>query len=246
VSENAADLADEMSVDELARRSGVPVRTIREYQTIGVLPAPAKRGRVGIYRASHLRRLDLVARLQHRGYSLAGIRDLLGSWVAGRDLGEVLGLEPDQLIHVDEPGAPATLDQLVEILPALVPDRLDALIDLGIVERCGPDQFCVPSPSIVQLTSDLLDAGYGPDRVLHVLQSISIAADRVAASAVDLLAERPSGVDDATLVALAERSRGLLAHGVGRLTVHGIGRRLGVGHHDDVSRAIRRHIEEGT
>ena len=67
---------DELSVDELARRAGLPTRTIREYQTIGLLPSPERRGRVGIYRIAHLQRLQLIARLQDRGYSLAGIRDL--------------------------------------------------------------------------------------------------------------------------------------------------------------------------
>ena len=68
---------------------------------------------------------QLIARLRQRGYSLAGIGDLLGNWSAGADLGEVLGLEPDQLVHVDEPGAPATLDQLHALLPAMIPDHLD-------------------------------------------------------------------------------------------------------------------------
>ena len=53
----------------------VPVRTIREYQTMGVLPPPERRGRVGLYRTTHVARLELIARLQVRGYSLAGIRE---------------------------------------------------------------------------------------------------------------------------------------------------------------------------
>ena len=34
---------DELTVDEVAHEAGVPVRTIREYQTMGLLPPPAKR-----------------------------------------------------------------------------------------------------------------------------------------------------------------------------------------------------------
>ena len=103
---------DELSVDELARRAGLPTRTIREYQTMGLLPSPERRGRVGIYRVAHLQRLQLIGRLQDRGYSLAGIRDLLTSWTDGDELTDILGLSPDELVHLDEPGAPATLDQL--------------------------------------------------------------------------------------------------------------------------------------
>jgi DNA-binding transcriptional MerR regulator len=73
------DAAEEMLIDELAGRAAVPVRTIREYQTVGLLPPPEKRGRVAYYRAAHLMRLQLIARLQARGYSLAAIRDLVDS-----------------------------------------------------------------------------------------------------------------------------------------------------------------------
>jgi DNA-binding transcriptional MerR regulator len=218
----------EFSIDELARRTGVPVRTIREYQTVGVLPAPERRGRVGIYRQSHLRRLELIARLQHRGYSLAGIRDLLASWRHGADLGEVLGLAPDELVHIDEPGMPASIDQLARLLPALVPVRLAELVTTGVVQECGPDAYCVPSPSLLQLTVDLQGAGFSPDHMLTLLTSIGRAAGAVADAVVALLAERPPGIDDEQLAALAQRGRGLLAHGTGRLTVHTLGRRLGI------------------
>jgi DNA-binding transcriptional MerR regulator len=218
----------ELTVDELARRAGLPVRTIREYQTLGVLPSPARRGRVGIYGPSHLRRLGLIGRLQERGYSLAGIRDLLGAWRDGADLGEVLGLAPDDLVHVEEPGAPATVDQLARVLPGLVPDRLDDLLATGAVEADGPDRFCVPSPSLLLLTADALAAGYEPDRVLGLVQTIARATDAIAAAAAALVTEPPPGGDPQRLVALAERGRGLIAHGTGRLTIRALGRRLGV------------------
>jgi DNA-binding transcriptional MerR regulator len=220
--------AVELSIDDLAQRSGLPARTIREYQTMGVLPPPERRGRVGIYRQAHLSRLELIGRLQHRGYSLAGIRDLLASWTNGGDLGDVLGLAPDELIHLDEPGTPATLDQLTRLLPQFVPDRLDDLLAVGVVEACGPDRYCVPSPSLLQLTVDALSAGYDPDRTLGLLRTISRATTQIAEAAIALLGDRPPEADPDQLVALAERGRGLLAHGTGRLTIHTIGRRLGV------------------
>lgn len=218
----------ELSIDELARQTGLPVRTIREYQSVGVLPAPERRGRVGIYRPSHLSRLELIARLQRRGYSLAGIRDLLASWRHGADLGEVLGLAPDELVHIDEPGMPATIDQLARLLPALVPGRLAELVATGVVQECGPDRYCVPSPSLLQLTVDLQGAGFPPDQLLVLLGSIGRAAGAVADAVVELLAERPAGVDEEQLAALVTRGRGLLAHGTGRLTIHTLGRRLGI------------------
>ena len=226
--------AEEWTIDELAGLAGLPVRTIREYQTLGIVPAPRRQGRVGLYGASHLRRLELIARLRERGYSLAGIGDLLGNWSAGADLGEVLGLEPDQLVHVDEPGAPATLDQLSVLLPAMVPDYLDALEATGVIERCRPDGFCIPSPSLLQLAIDAQLAGLSPDDVIALLGAIRRAADTVADEVVHQLGRLPAASDTDATTAFLHRGRGLLAHGVGRLTLHRIGRRLGITDEEDL------------
>ncbi|WP_103381245.1 MerR family transcriptional regulator [Pseudonocardia dioxanivorans] len=226
MSSDSLPLQNEMSVDELARRAGVPVRTIREYQTLGLLPGPRRRGRVGVYGASHLTRLHLIARLQRRGYSLAGIGDLLDSWRSGADIGEVLGLDPDQLVHVDEPGAPATADQLGLLLPELVPERITDLVDAGVVEPCEPHGYCVPSPSLLQLLRSCLDAGYPPEQALRLARAVTAGADAVAAVATAMLTRAPAGVAREQVVDLARRGRGLLAHATGRMTVHRIGRLL--------------------
>lgn len=204
----------------------MPVRTIREYQTLGLLPAPERSGRVGVYSPTHLHRLQLIARLQARGYSLAGIKDLLGAWGAGGDLTDVLGLEPDQLVHIDEPGAPATLEQLAELLPALVPDHLEDLEAIGMLARAG-DGWCVPSPSLLQLTVDILDAGIAPDAVLQLLRAIGDATDSIAVATTDLLEAARSTLDAQRLGAVTARGRGLLAHATGRLAIHKIGRSHG-------------------
>jgi DNA-binding transcriptional MerR regulator len=233
----------ELTVDELARWVDLPVRTIREYQTMGLLPPPRRRGRVGIYGASHLTWLRLIARLQERGYSLAGIRDLLSAWRDGAELGEILGLGPDQLVHIDEPGVPATADQLARLVPDLVPDRLDDLLATGVIEACGPDCYCIPSPSLLQLTADALASGYHADRILDLIGVIGRAVDTVADATAAAIAERPAGVDTNQLVAFASRGRGLLAHGTGRLTIHRLGRRLGITDEATAPETLRRLLE---
>lgn len=232
------------TVDELAALVGLPVRTIREYQTLGILPAPRREGRIGRYGATHLRRLHLITRLRARGYSLAGIGDLLGNWASGADLGEVLGLQPDQLVHIDEPGAPATLDQLRAALPALIPSHLDALVAVGIIERCEPDRFCIPSPSLLQLTVEGLDAGLEPDDVLALLETIQQAAESVADAVLAQIGHLPTSDDPEATMAFLRRGRGLLAHGVGRLTLHRVGRKLGVGDEADLEPRLRQHVEK--
>jgi DNA-binding transcriptional MerR regulator len=235
----------EWTIDGLAAMAGLPVRTIREYQTLGVLPPPRRAGRIGLYGAGHLRRLELIARLRDRGHSLAGIGDLLGNWSSGADLREVLGVESDELVHVDEPGAPATLDQLRDLVPSLVPEHLHALEATGVIERCGPDLFCIPSPSLLQLVIDASNAGYRPADVLALLGAIRRAADTVTEQVVDQLANLPDDADAGAAVTFLRRGRGLLAHGVGRLTLHRIGRRLGIATEAEVESTIERLVDKG-
>ncbi|WP_244233574.1 MerR family transcriptional regulator, partial [Pseudomonas aeruginosa] len=73
----SAEDAREYSVDELARAAGSSVRNVRAYQDRGLLPPPERRGRVGVYFDSHLKRLRLISQLLERGYSSANIKELL-------------------------------------------------------------------------------------------------------------------------------------------------------------------------
>jgi DNA-binding transcriptional MerR regulator len=60
-------MADDLTIDELARRAGTRTTTVRLYQTKGLLPPPEIRGRLGYYNAAHLARLRVIDRLQKRG-----------------------------------------------------------------------------------------------------------------------------------------------------------------------------------
>ncbi|KNB53648.1 MerR family transcriptional regulator [Streptomyces caatingaensis] len=67
-----------LTVDELAARAGVTVRTIRFYSTRGLLPPPCiGPRRVGRYGPAHLSRLALIEELQHQGLTLAAIERYL-------------------------------------------------------------------------------------------------------------------------------------------------------------------------
>ncbi len=63
----------------LADASGMPVRTLRYYLAQGLLPAPARQGRLTRYPESTLRRLALVKRLRAANLPLADIRDRLSA-----------------------------------------------------------------------------------------------------------------------------------------------------------------------
>ncbi|MFF2510958.1 MerR family transcriptional regulator [Streptomyces sp. NPDC058086] len=63
-----------LTVDELAARAGVTVRTVRFYSSRGLLPPPViGPRRVGHYSQEHLARLALIEELQRQGMTLAAI-----------------------------------------------------------------------------------------------------------------------------------------------------------------------------
>ena len=66
-------------IDELAQRSGLTVDTIRYYQRERLLPPAERAGRLKLYGAEHLHRLERIRDLQQRRFSLAAIRALLES-----------------------------------------------------------------------------------------------------------------------------------------------------------------------
>lgn len=82
----------DLTVEELAARAGVPTSTVRMYQSKGLLHAPRKVGRTARYDSSHLQRLELVQRLQDRGFSLASITELLTARAQGASVADLLAL----------------------------------------------------------------------------------------------------------------------------------------------------------
>jgi DNA-binding transcriptional MerR regulator len=221
----SVDDGPDWPVEELAARAGLPVRTIREYQTMRVLDPPERRGRVAFYGDAHLQRLALIARLQERGYSLAGIRDLLDAWAAGRDLAGIL-VGPDGAL-ADE--APVVLDRdsfraAVSHLPT---GRLGDLVALGIVMERVEGEYCVSSPSLLVLIDDALANGMAVDDALAVASAIVTGVRGIAGAVAVTLGEALGDrVDDEAIVRLLRRGRVLVAQATSRLLLDELGRAL--------------------
>src|SRR5687767_1275463 len=79
----------ELTIDELARETGMTVRNIRSHATRGLLQPPVVRARTGFYGVEHVARLRLIQELQANGYNLAAVKHLLqrGDGQAERVLG---------------------------------------------------------------------------------------------------------------------------------------------------------------
>jgi DNA-binding transcriptional MerR regulator len=211
-----------LTVEDLAVRAGLPVRTIREYQTMRVLDPPQRRGRVGYYGQAHLRRLELIGRLQDRGYSLAGIRDLVDAWAAGQDLASMLAgpdgaLAEEGSVVVDASGLAAALPHLPEL-------RIADLEACGVAIDQGAGTYCVPSPSLLALLDDALASGVPAADAFAVARAITAGTRRIAGDvAATLAGALGDRAEDEAVARLARRGRVLIAQAASRLLLHELG-----------------------
>jgi DNA-binding transcriptional MerR regulator len=189
VAQPASTTTAHLTVDELARRVQLPVRTIREYQTLRLLPPPVRSGRVGLYGSDHVERLVLIGRLQRRGYSLAGIRDLLETWDAGAGLPALLGVDIGPAA-LDETPVRLTRAQLDHRLPGLTTRLLRRASAVGLITRDGPKHFVVRSPALLALAADGVNAGIALADMLEFVGSLRDDLDQVAAAVADQVVER--------------------------------------------------------
>lgn len=77
------DRLDGIAIGELSRRTGCNIETIRYYERIGLLPAPARRGRYRLYGAEDVGRLAFVRRARELGFTLEEVRALLALAAGG-------------------------------------------------------------------------------------------------------------------------------------------------------------------
>jgi DNA-binding transcriptional MerR regulator len=176
------DSPDEMTIDELARAAGLVTSTIRLYQHKGLLPPPGKRGRVGYYGAAHLGRLRLIAQLQERGFSLAGIKELLDGMDKGESLRAVLGLGDRPSTWTPERPESMPLAELASHLPEVEfnPDMIRRIMDLGLVELSSDGaEVVVRSPSFLHIGSELAALGVPPDVILDEYEKLRTEAARI-------------------------------------------------------------------
>jgi DNA-binding transcriptional MerR regulator len=229
-SRNTAETDEPLTIDDLARRVQLPVRTIREYHTMRLLPPPERRGRLGLYGDRHIRRLQLITRLQRRGYSLAGIRDLLGAWESGTDLVTLLGVDESQAA-LDETPLLLTRAELFERLPALDPATLGRARRTGLVHAHGEDHFLVRSPALLGLVADWVRVGVPLDEALDLIEVLADDLGALACKLADLIVDRfwepvsaTSGAGE--LAYLFLRGRPLLLQGVASTVADRLGAAL--------------------
>jgi DNA-binding transcriptional MerR regulator len=187
-------------------------------------------GRVGVYGEQHVERLALISRLQRRGYSLAGIRDLLAAWQAGGDLTTLLGVDPGPSAP-DETPLRVTRSELSDRLPALTGDAIGAAVAAGLLVPHPDEWFGVRSPALLAFVADGVRAGVPLAGMLAVIATVTSGlgalADELADHILEQLAPPLAATDDgARLQILLRRWRVLLLQGVASVLADRLGAAL--------------------
>ena len=115
-----------MNIGQAAARSGLPAKTIRYYEEIGLV-RPAARAENGYrdYAEADVHRLRFLKRAREHGFSVAECRDLLALWSdRGRASADVKAIAESRIADIDR--------------------RIDALRDMRaalahLVEGCHGD-----------------------------------------------------------------------------------------------------------
>lgn len=173
----------ELTVEQLAARVEMSVRNIREWQALGVLPPPVRRGRVGFYNHDHIARVRRIKELKADGFRLDLIARILETdqTATSADLQRAASafLEP---FHVEDP-LTLTSDDLLARLE-LVDEAgsrseaaprpvLEGLAEAGLIQLLDDGQVRVPSPRLLEALEEMVRLGLSIEKVLGPLEEIA-------------------------------------------------------------------------
>ncbi|MGH2629104.1 MAG: MerR family transcriptional regulator [Actinomycetota bacterium] len=190
-------------VEQLAAACQVSVDTVRYYQSRGLLPPPAREGRLAWYGPEHAQRIEEIRSLQRKGLTLAAIRrvvsgelgaadaDLAAAVAAARDEtgaraaagdGRALDADGAEGLTLDEfsarSGVPASLIQAVE----------REGIRLGHRDG-GDDRYTSADIELVRTALRLLEFGLPLPDLLALARDADAAMRGLAERAVELFDE---------------------------------------------------------
>jgi MerR family redox-sensitive transcriptional activator SoxR len=83
-------MAAGLTIGEVARQAGIAATTLRYYEQIGLVPAPARRGGQRRYEDSILPRLEVIGLCKSAGFSLEEIQLLFADDAPGRPVSRAL------------------------------------------------------------------------------------------------------------------------------------------------------------
>lgn len=174
----------EWLVDDLAALAGTTARNLRAFQDKGIIPPPDKRGRRAVYGEAHLYRLKLVLRLQGRGFSLNGIKELIDAAERGSDVRELIGLDSaimNPLAQVNSTPGTLTKSQLLRMFgyKSMPKALLRQAVELGFLVPEG-ERYRVGDTVMLKAAADLVSNGIALSDLLGIAGRLRENMDRMA------------------------------------------------------------------
>jgi DNA-binding transcriptional MerR regulator len=218
----------EYRVEELAEAAGVGVDTVRFYQARGLLPPPARRGRVAVYSSAHLARLRRVRALNRSGLTLAAVRRALAKDPGAGDAGGADPVSPSLLAALAETQGSATYTrEELAAATGVPPLMLDAILSLCLLQPAswidGAPRYTEQDREALHAARTLLEAGLPADELLALARAHAAHVAALAERAVALFAEhvrRKHAPDPPRAEEVAERLRELLPAATSLIALH--------------------------
>lgn len=184
------------TVDEVARLTGATVRTIRWYQSEGLLPPPRRSGRVAVYDDEHVARLEAIRDLQAHGLTLTAIRRLLDQ-APGHAASTALAFVKAAVAQTADEGTETISAEEGAARLGMAVDEVDPeLVErMGMARVLEDGRWQVLVPSAFEAAAELARAGVPADKRVEVGQALHEHAQAMARAVVDLFVEhlwRPS------------------------------------------------------
>lgn len=178
---------NDLTIEELAARTGMTVRNIRSHRARGLLPAPEVRERVGYYGPEHLDRLQMIQDLQADGFNLRGIERLLSQNLGPAE--QFLSFKRALDEFDREPPQTFTRAELADRFGVEIDRALKRAIDAGALVAVGEDRFEAPYPSLLDAAEGVIATGVPLDHALVVLAKVASRCRSVSREFVRLFLE---------------------------------------------------------
>jgi DNA-binding transcriptional MerR regulator len=180
----------DLTIEQLARRTGMTVRNIRAHQSRGLLPPPEVRARTGYYGPEHVARLELIREMQAGGFNLAAIKRLLDAAPPGAGP-ELLEFER-AILRPWEAEEPRVFEpaEMLEMYGGYVPSEVVArATDLGLIALREDGRIEARSPTLLRAGAEVVSLGVPVERVAEVFEELTTHSRRIAAAFIRLFLE---------------------------------------------------------
>jgi DNA-binding transcriptional MerR regulator len=170
----------EYRIDDLARMAGTTTRNVRVYRDRDLLPPPRRVGRVALFNDTHLTRLRLITSMLDRGYTIAHVKEMIGAWEQGKDLGDILGLESaiagSWTTERPQTMSRADAERLIDD-----PQALRRLVELGVIRLDGADgsRATITRPKLIGAFNEIRGYGIAVDKLIDLYEQTQPHIDAI-------------------------------------------------------------------